>query len=122
MFRDPCLCGATDCPRCYPLSWNQPEPTDRHFELALESVIECVLEHGQYPATGRARFDLYDYLLEHSDQSYAYELLVASLNSDTRSFEARIERGIKTIEEMLTKHLQDSDLVNDLAIQIANDK
>ena len=122
MFRDPCLCGATDCPRCYPLSWNEAEPDTRHFEMATESAIECILEHGQYPATGRARFDLYDYLLEHRDQSYAYELLVASLNSDTRAFENRIERERKTIEAMLTKHLQDSALVNDLAIQIANDK
>ena len=122
MFRDPCLCGATDCPRCYPLSWNEAEPDTRHFEMATESAIECILEHGQYPATGRARLDLYDYLLEHRDQSYAYELLVASLNSDTRAFENRIERERKTIEAMLTKHLQDSALVNDLAIQIANDK
>ena len=122
MFRDPCLCGATDCPRCYPLSWNEAEPDTRHFEMAINEVVQTILDYGQYPAIGRPRFDLYDYLLEHRDQSYAYELLVASLSCNTRAFEARIEREIKTIEEMLTKHLQDSALVNDLAIQMANDK
>jgi hypothetical protein len=22
-YREPCLCGALDCPRCYPFSWKE---------------------------------------------------------------------------------------------------
>ena len=47
-------------------------PTQRELELALESVIECIMEDGQYPKNGRAQFDLYEYLLDNRDPSYAY--------------------------------------------------
>ena len=38
--------------------------TERELELALESVIEIILAHGQYPAKGRVQFDLHEFLLE----------------------------------------------------------
>lgn len=88
-------------------------------ELALESVIECIMEDGQWPKNGRAQFDLYEYLLDNRDPSYAMEMYVASMSSNTRAFEDRIERERKTVEAMLVEHLRDSELVADLAAECA---
>ena len=115
MQTERCMCGATDCPRCYP--GNKPEPTDRHIELALEEVVEAVMDYGQWPVKGRARFDLYDFLLEERDPSFAWEMYVASFSSNTEAFADRIERERKTVEAMLIDHLSDSDIVYDLACE-----
>ena len=114
-----CMCGATDCPRCYP---NQPaKPTARHYELALEYVVETVMDYGQWPHKGKAELDLYDFLLDERDPSYAHELYVASMSSNTRAFEDRIERERATVTVMLEKHLKNSDIVAKLALEYAED-
>jgi len=82
---------------------------------ALESVIEIILDHGKYPAKGRVLFDLYEFLLENRDPSYAHEMYVASMSSNTRAFEDRIERERATVTEMLEKHLRNSELVAECA-------
>jgi len=92
-------------------------PTQRELELALESVIEIILDHGKYPAKGRVLFDLYEFLLEERDLSYAYELYIASMSSNTEAFADRIERERKAVTEMLEKHLRNSDLVSDYAAE-----
>lgn len=86
---------------------------------ALESVIEIILDHGKYPAKGRVLFDLYEFLLENRDPSYAHEMYVASMSSNTRAFEDRTERERATVTEMLEKHLRNSDLVADYAAECA---
>ena len=96
-------------------------PTQRELELAREVVIECILNHGKYPAKGRVKFDLYDYLLEHRDPSYAMELLVSSMSSNTGALEVRIKRERKTVEMMLVKHLTGSELVADHATEYAEE-
>ena len=93
--------------------------TERELDLALESVIECIMEDGQWPKKGRAQFDLYEFLLDNRDPSYAYELLVASMSNDTRALETRIARERKTVEAMLVEHLRDSHWVADLAAEYA---
>lgn len=85
------------------------------MNTALESVIEIILDHGKYPAKGRVLFDLYEFLLENRDPSYAHEMYVASMSSNTRAFEDRIERERKAVTEMLEKHLRNSDLVAEYA-------
>ena len=85
----------------------------------LESVIEIILDHGKYPAKGRVLFDLYEFLLENRDPSYALEMYTASMSSNTRAFEDRIERERATVTEMLEKHLRNSDLVADYAAECA---
>jgi len=95
------------------------EPTARHLELALENVVECILDHGGYPAQGRRQFDLYDFLFENRDPSYAMEMYVSAMSSDTRSLENRIESERKLVETVLIKHLTGSDLVADLAAEYA---
>ena len=82
---------------------------------ALESVIEIILDHGKYPAKGRVLFDLYEFLLENRDPSYAHEMYVASMSSNTRAFEDRIERERATVTQMLEKHLRNSELVAEYA-------
>jgi len=94
-------------------------PTQRELELAMEVVIECIMEDGQWPKNGRAQFDLYEFLLDKRDPSYAYELLVASMSNDTRALETRIARERKTVEAMLVEHLRDSELVADHAAEWA---
>jgi hypothetical protein len=87
------------------------------MNTALESVIEIILDHGKYPAKGRVLFDLYEFLLENRDPSYMLEMYVASMSSNTRAFEDRIERERATVTEMLEKHLRNSDLVADYAAE-----
>ena len=115
MTAERCMCGATDCPRCYPETWNALEPTERHYELALEEIVECVLNHGQWPRTGRSRFDLYDFILEHRDTSFLLEMYVLAISSNTQSFEDRLERERTHVEELLIAHLRDSEIVQELA-------
>ena len=85
----------------------------------LDDVIEIILDHGKYPAKGRVLFDLYEFLLENRDPSYMLEMYVASMSSNTRAFEDRIERERKAVTEMLEKHLRNSDLVSDYAAEYA---
>jgi hypothetical protein len=113
-----CMCGATDCKTCGPLQgYSLHPPTERELELALDSVIECIMEDGQWPKNGRAQFDLYEYLLDNRDPSYAYELLATSMSSNTHALDVRIERERKTVEAMLRKHLAESDMVADHAAE-----
>ena len=120
MQTEPCMCGATDCPRCYP--GNRPEPSDHYIDVALETVVEVVLDYGQWPANGRAQFSLYDFLLNERDPSFAWEMYVASFSSNTEAFAERIERERKRVEVMLIDHLIDSDIVYDLACEYEDEE
>ena len=122
MTAERCMCGATDCPRCYPSTWNALEPTERHYELALEEIVEGVLNHGQWPRTGRPKFDLYDFILEHRDTSFLVELYVSAMSSNAQAFEDRIERERRNVEELLIAHLRDSEIVQELAEENAADE
>ena len=100
------------------------EPTEREMELALETIVECIMDHGGYPAQGRRQFDLYDFLsltamIENRDPSYAMEMYVAAMSSDTLSFEIRVERERKLVEAVLFKHLTGSELVAERAAEDA---
>ena len=95
------------------------EPTERELELALETIVECIMDHGGYPAQGRRQFDLYDFLFENRDPSYAMEMYVAAMSSDTLAFEIRVERERKLVEAVLFKHLRDSELVAERAAEDA---
>ena len=95
------------------------EPSERDLELALEEVVECILEEGQWPRKGRAQFDLYEYLNEERDSSYVLEMYLAAISSDNAALEARRTRERKTIEAMLIEHLRQSDIVADLAAEYA---
>lgn len=97
------------------------ELTERELELALDEIIETILDHGGYPANGRRQFDLYDWLMENRDSSYAWETYVSSMSSNTRALEKRIERERASVEAMLINHLTGSDLVSDLANQRASE-
>ena len=102
------------------------EITKRDMELALEVVVETILDCSMWPKPQkgkftRSQFDLYEFLLENRDPSYAMEMYVASMSSNTRAFEDRIERERKTVEAMLVKHLTGSDLVADLAAEYAEE-
>ena len=122
MTAERCMCGATDCRRCYPSTWNTREPTERHYELALEEIVEGVLNHGQWPRKGRSRFDLYDFILEHRDTSFLVELYVSAMSSNAQAFEDRIERERRNVEELLIAHLRDSEIVQELAEENAADE
>ena len=106
-----CMCGASDCPICGPLQGYAR--SERDLELSLDEVVETILEHGQWPKKGRAQFDLYDYLLEERDPSYALEMFVASMSRNKYALENRRDRERKIVEALLIKHLKVSDLVSD---------
>ena len=91
------------------------EPSERELELALEEIVETILNYGQWPMKGRPKFDLYDFILEHRDTSFLVEMYVASLSSNAQAFEDKLERERRNVEELLIAHLRDSDIVQDLA-------
>ena len=97
------------------------ELTERELELALEEIVECVLAYGQWPQKGRAQFDLYDYLTEERDSSYAWEMYLCAISVNSQALENRIRRERASVEAMLTKHLQGSSIVSDLANQRASE-
>lgn len=39
-FPEPCLCGAPDCPRCFPLTWRRAkaEPAYEHYCVERERM------------------------------------------------------------------------------------
>lgn len=96
--------------------------TERDVELALEEVVECVLEYGQWPKKGRAQFDLYDYLIENRDPSYAWEMYLCSISDNSEALANRIRRERASVEAILLTHLQDSGMVQDLANQRASEE
>jgi len=126
MTPERCMCGATDCPVCGPLQGystsHQPNAHDR--ELALENVVETVMDYGMWPQPMKGKhkkseFDLYDFLLEERDPSYFLEMYIGCITGNEIS--DRIRREQATIKEMLEKHFKDSDIVNDLAAEYASE-
>ena len=98
------------------------ELTERELELALEEIIECVLDYGQWPHKGRAQFDLYDYLMEERDPSYAWEMYLCAISDNSGAIETRIRRERASVEAMLINHLTGSDMVSDLANERASEE
>lgn len=117
---EPCMCGSQDCKRCYPNG--SFEITDDDRAEALNTIIEEILDNGRFPKTGRIEFDLYEYIVEELDTSYALEMLVATLGTDKFALSNRIEKMYDKVQEMLKKHLVDSDMVEEMAQDIADDK
>jgi len=78
------------------------------------------MDYGRYPRTGRAQVSLYEFVSEHLDTSYAFELVVAVLSSDKETVQTRISRLYDQVQEMLKKHYIDTDLVEELAQEIAD--
>jgi hypothetical protein len=123
MTAERCMCGATDCPICGPLQgYSLKQPTQRHYELALDEVVESILEYGQWPKNGRAQFDLYDYLIDNRDPSFAMEMYVAALSDYETALTNRRYRERKSVEAMLRNHLAESDFVADLAAEYAEEE
>lgn len=115
-----CNCGSEDCPRCYPLSRKRAEVTERDRADALTDIVEEVTDYGRYPRSGQPQVDLYEFVSEHLDTSFAFELVVAVLSSDQTTVQARIDRLYDQVQEMLKKHYIDTDMVEELAQEIAD--
>ncbi len=123
MTAERCMCGATDCAICGPLQgYSLKQPTERDREDALIEVIETILEYGQYPKKGCAQFDLYDYLLDNRDPSYALEMYIASLSGNEYALQVRRDRERMTVNALLTEHLRDSHWVADLAAEYSEEE
>ena len=121
MTPERCNCGSEDCPRCYPLNRKQAEVTERDRADALTDIVDEVMDYGRFPRSGRAQVDLYEFVAEHLDTSFAFELVVAVLSSDKETVQTRIGRLHDQVQEMLKKHYIDTDLVEELAQDIANE-
>ena len=119
---EPCLCGATDCPRCYPLNRKQTTVTERDRADALTEIVDEVMDYGRFPRNGRAQVDLYDFIADNLDTSYAFELVVAALSTNKQALQPRIERLYTQVEGMLRNHYADTDMVMEYAQDIANER
>ena len=115
-----CNCGSEDCPHCYPLSRKRAQVTERDRADALTDIVDEVMDYGRYPRLGRAQVDLYEFVSENLDTSYAFELVVAVLSTDKHALQARVGRLYDQVQEMLKKHYIDTDLVEEIAQEIAD--
>ena len=121
MTIEPCLCGADDCKRCFPFN-RSCEVSDDDRADASDAIVEEVLDYGSFPKHGRAQIDLYEFVADNLDPSYAFELVVAALGTNKPALEARIERLYDQVQAMLKKHLEDSDCVDEMAQDICDDR
>ena len=117
-----CNCGAEDCPRCYPLNRKQTIVTERDRADALTDIVEEVMDYGRFPRSGRAQVDLYEFVADNLDTSYAFELVVAALGKNNQALGHRIEHLYTKVEQMLKSHYADTDMVEELAQDRANDR
>ena len=93
---------------------------EEFLQDALVEIIQVILESGGYPAQGRRRFDLYEFLDdERRDPSYFLEMYVATMSSNNSALESRIDRERATVEQMLVEHLTGSEIVSELAAKYA---
>ena len=122
MVAERCMCGATDCPICGPLqgySVRSKEFDLDYEEMALEEVVETILDYGQWPRPrigkyqARVEFSLYEYLQEHADPQVMIEMYEACICDDNDVLELRRIRERKAIAERLTAHLRNSDIVHE---------
>jgi len=125
MSAERCMCGATDCPVCGPLQGYsiRNKEFDRDYEeMALEEVVETILDYGQWPRPRigkyqvHVEFSLYEWLQENRDPSFMLEMYVAALSG--YQLEERIDRERKEITERLTAHLRGSEIVQTLSDEI----
>ena len=122
MNAERCNCGAEDCPRCYPLNRKQSAVTERDRAEALTEIVEATMDYGRYPNRGRAQVDLYEFINDHLDTSYAFELVVAALGKNNQALGHRIEHLYTKVEQMLKSHYADTDMVMEYAQDIANER
>lgn len=118
---EPCLCGATDCQRCYRNATSR-EVSDDDRADALDAIVEEVLDYGSFPKHGKAQIDLYEFVADNLDNSYAFELVVAALSTNKQALEIRIERLHDMVEAMLKKDIADTDMLEELAQEMADDR
>jgi len=122
MTPERCTCGSEDCPRCYPLNRQACEVSDNDRADALDDIVEEVLDTGKFPQLGRTEVDLYEFVADNLDTSYAFELVVAALSTNKQALEIRIERLHDMVEAMLKKDIADTDILEELAQEIADDR
>jgi len=108
--------GDEDCP---------VQPTARDYELALEQVIETIMDCGMWPKPKRGGFtrsvfDLYEFLAERQDSSFWLEMYLAVI-TNANMFD-RTQREIKTVEAMLADHFRGSEIVETLALDISREE
>ena len=117
-----CNCGSEDCPRCYPLNRQACEVSDDDRADALDAIVEEVLDYGSYPKHSKPQVDLYEFVADNLDTSYAFELVVAALSTNKQALEIRIERLHDMVEAMLKKDIADTDMLEELAQEMADDR
>jgi hypothetical protein len=122
MSPEPCLCGADDCKRCFPFNRQACEITDDDRADACDAIVEEVLDTGKFPQLGRTEVDLYEFVADNLDTSYAFELVVAALSTNKQALEIRIERLHDMVEAMLKKDIADTDMLEELAQEMADDR
>ena len=122
MSAERCMCGADDCKKCYPLNRQSCVVSDDDRADALDSIVEEVLDYGSFPKHGRAQIDLYEFVADNLDTSYALELVVAALSTNKQALEIRIERLHDMVQDMLKKDIADTDMLEELAQEMADDR
>lgn len=122
MSPEPCLCGADDCKRCFPFNRQACEVSDDDRADALDSIVEEVLDYGSFQKHGKAEVDLYEFVADNLDPSYAFGLVVAALSTNKQVLEIRIERLHDMVEAMLKKDIADTDMLEELAQEMADNR
>ena len=98
------------------------EVKEIHREQAMEVAVETLMDYGQYPAKGRPDLELYDILMEERDPVYMTEFYIAAMSHITPYLlRERIDNERKAVETILWAWLKGTDLIDELAQDIANE-
>lgn len=117
-----CNCGSQDCPSCYPSSYKNPEVSDADRDGAIKQIIDDLFAYGRYPENGRIEFDLSEFLADHwGEQDLARFAVTVFGGNNERIIDAMATMRDRA-EIILRRELEDLDITDELAQEIANDR
>jgi ABC-type enterochelin transport system ATPase subunit len=119
---EPCLCGDTDCPRCYPSFYKNPEVSDADRDGAIKQIIDDLFAYGRYPENGRIEFDLSDFLADQWGEQDLARFAVTVFGGNNERIIDAIAMMRERAEIILRRELEDLDITDELAQEIANDR
>jgi ABC-type enterochelin transport system ATPase subunit len=121
MITEPCLCGDTECPRCYPFN-RACEITDDDRDGAIKQIIEDLFAYGRYPENGRIEFDLSEFLADYWGEQDLARFAVTVFGGNNERIIDAIAMMRERAEIILRRELEDLDITDELAQEIANDR
>ena len=119
---EPCLCGSQDCPRCYPSSYKNLEISDADRDGAIKQIIDDLFAYGRYPENGRIEFDLSEFLADYWGEQDLARFAVTVFGGNNERIIDAMATMRERAEIILRRELEDLDITDELAQEIADDR